>query len=163
MKAISTILAAVSAAAALTAHAEPGGADLKRGRYLLQIGGCNDCHTAGYATSGGKVPDAKWVTGDAVGWQGPWGTTYPVNLRLYMQGLSEEQWVNKAKGMVTRPPMPWFALRDMTDDDLAAIYHYIRSLGPAGQPAPAAAASGTAVATPYIEFVPKNLPKHASR
>lgn len=60
-----------------------------------------------------------------------------------------------------RPPMPWFALRDMTDDDLVAVYRFIRSLGPAGQPAPAAAAPGTAVATPH-RFVPKNLPKHAS-
>jgi mono/diheme cytochrome c family protein len=152
MKAISTILAAVSAAAALTAHAEPGGADLKRGRYLLQIGGCNDCHTAGYAMSGGKVPDAKWVSGDAVGWQGPWGTTYPVNLRLYMQGLSEDEWVKKAKGMVTRPPMPWFALRDMTREDLRAVYRYIRHLGPAGEPAPAYVPPGQPAKTPVIRF-----------
>ena len=128
MKAMHTLLAAACAAAALSAHAEPGGADLQRGRYLLQIGGCNDCHTAGYAMSGGKVPEAQWVAGDALGWQGPWGTTYPVNLRLYMQGLSEDQWVKKAKGMVTRPPMPWFALRDMNDDDLRAMYRFIRSV-----------------------------------
>ena len=48
-----------------------------RGRYLVQIGGCNDCHTPGYAMSGGKVPEKQWLTGDAVGWNGPWGTTYP--------------------------------------------------------------------------------------
>ncbi|KPK13796.1 MAG: cytochrome C, partial [Betaproteobacteria bacterium SG8_41] len=30
-----------------------------------------------------------------------------------------------------------------------------------GEPAPAPAAPGVKVSTPYIEFVPKNLPKQA--
>ena len=89
-------------------------AQIKRGRYLVQIGGCNDCHTAGYAPSGGKVPEAQWLLGDALGWHGPWGTTYATNLRLYMQDLTEEQWVKKAKTLNARPPMPWFNVRAMT-------------------------------------------------
>ena len=40
---------------------------------------------------------------------------------------------------------------------------FIRALGPAGVPAPAAAAPGVPVSTPYFEFVPKNLPQHARR
>lgn len=28
---------------------------IKRGQYLVQIGGCNDCHTAGYVEAAGKV------------------------------------------------------------------------------------------------------------
>lgn len=59
---------------------------LQRGRYLVQIAGCNDCHTAGYAMAPEKVPESAWLTGDQLGWSGPWGTTYPSNLRLYMQG-----------------------------------------------------------------------------
>ena len=43
---------------------------VERGRYLVRITGCNDCHTAGYAPSGGKVPEAQWLTGDALGWRG---------------------------------------------------------------------------------------------
>jgi hypothetical protein len=61
------------------------------------------------------------------------------------------------------PPMPWFTLREMTDADLVAMYRFMRALGPAGAPAPAAAAPGVPVTTPYFEFVPKNLPKQASR
>jgi hypothetical protein len=57
-----------------------------------------------------------------------------------------------------RPPMPWFNLREMTDEDLVAMYRYLRALGPAGAPAPAGAGPGMAVETPYIEFVVKNLP-----
>ena len=152
MKIGRTLLAAALTAAALPAFAGGEHAQLQRGRYVLQIGGCNDCHTAGYAAAGGKVPDAQWVAGDAVGWQGPWGTTYPVNLRLYMQGLSEDQWVKKAKTLSTRPPMPWFALRDMTHEDLRALYRYIRHLGPAGKPAPAYVPPGGTVTTPVIVF-----------
>ncbi|HTG73952.1 MAG TPA: cytochrome C, partial [Terriglobia bacterium] len=29
-------------------------AQVERGRYIVEIGGCNDCHTAGYAEAGGK-------------------------------------------------------------------------------------------------------------
>ena len=58
---------------------------VKRGRYLVKTGGCNDCHTAVYAMIGGNVPEAEWLRGDEVGWRGVWGTTYATNLRLYMQ------------------------------------------------------------------------------
>ena len=123
-----------------------------RGRYLVQIGGCNDCHTPGYAMSGGKVPEKQWLTGDAVGWNGPWGTTYPINLRLYMQTLDEKAWVEKAKHLTARPPMPFWALNTMTDGDLRAIYRYVRSLGPAGQEAPAYVPPGQEPKGPVVKF-----------
>jgi len=125
---------------------------IERGEYLVKIAGCNDCHTPGYATSGGKVPESQWLTGDKLGWRGPWGTTYPANLRLYFAGMSEAQWVQRAKTMETRPPMPWFAVRDMTEPDLSAIYHYVKSLGPSGAPAPAYVAAGQEPRTPYVRF-----------
>lgn len=122
-----------------------------RGRYLTQISGCNDCHTAGYALAGGEVEESKWLMGDVLGWEGPWGTTYPINLRLFMNDLSAEQWLQIAR-QPARPPMPWFALRDMTDEDLLSLYHYVRSLGPAGEPAPAYMPPGQAAQTPVIKF-----------
>lgn len=77
-----------------------------------------------------------------------------------MQNLTEAQWLARARQPM-RPPMPWFNLRAMTDDDLRAMYHYIRALGPAGEPAPAAVPPGVAITTPYIDFTPKNLPLQA--
>ena len=127
-------------------------AQLKRGRYLVEIGGCNDCHTPGYAPSGGKVPESQWLTGDRLGWHGPWGTTYPRNLRLYFQDLTEAQWLQKAKTLETRPPMPWFDVRAMSTADLKAVYRYIRHLGPAGQPAPGDLPAGETPPQPYVEF-----------
>ena len=147
------LLAIAAAALALPVCAQKADdAQVKRGRYLVQIGGCNDCHTAGYAPSGGKVPEAQWLLGDALGWNGPWGTTYATNLRLYMQDLTEEQWVKKAKALNARPPMPWFNVRAMTPEDLRAMYRYIRSLGPAGQPAPAYLPPGKKPPRPYVAF-----------
>ena len=125
---------------------------VKRGRYLVKIGGCNDCHTPGYPEKGGKVPEAQWLTGDALGWQGPWGTTYPTNLRLYFQGLTEDEWVKKGKNLTARPPMPWFNVRDMTTSDLRALYRYVRLLGPAGQPAPAYVPPGKNPSGPVVKF-----------
>jgi len=125
---------------------------IERGRYIVKIAGCNDCHTAGYALTGGKVPESQWLTGDKLGWRGPWGTTYPVNLRLYMQRLTQDQWVKAAKNMQTRPPMPWFALRDMSEQDLKALYAYVKTLGPAGEPAPAFVPPGKEPQGPAVQF-----------
>jgi mono/diheme cytochrome c family protein len=109
---------------------------VERGRYLVQIAGCNDCHTPEYALHRGAVDEAYWLTGSRVGFEGPWGTTYPSNLRLLASELSAEEWLIHARRPM-RPPMPWFSLRRMTDEDLTAMYQFIRTLGPAGARAPA--------------------------
>lgn len=124
---------------------------VERGRYLARTAGCNDCHTPGYVGSNGLLDEKNWLVGDSLGWQGPWGTTYPINLRLFMQDLTPEQWLAIAR-QPARPPMPWFALRDMTDSDLLALYHYIRSLGPAGEQAPSWVPPGQPANTPVIKF-----------
>jgi mono/diheme cytochrome c family protein len=128
---------------------------IAHGRYLVAIGGCHDCHTPGYASAGGHAPAADWLTGSPVGYQGPWGTSYPANLRLTVQSLTEAQWLVSARSQ-RRPPMPWFTLREMSDRDLTDMYRYIRSLGPAGVPAPAAVPPGGRVNTPYIVLEPQN-------
>ncbi|MGE0358768.1 MAG: cytochrome C [Burkholderiales bacterium] len=130
----------------------PDAKSVERGRYLARIAGCNDCHTPGYAENGGKVDEKLWLTGDRLGWQGPWGTTYPSNLRLVLAKYSENQWVQVAKSAQYRPPMPWFALHDMTEADLRAFYRFVRWLGPAGEPAPAYVAPGQAAAGPVVAF-----------
>ncbi len=147
----------ITAIAAQPAASPPAknGADqelIQRGRYLVKVTGCNDCHTAGYATAGGKIAESKWLTGDTLGWRGAWGTTYAINLRLYMRDLSEKAWLQRAKTMEARPPMPWFALHDMTETDLKAIHRYITALGPAGEPAPAYVPPTKTPQGPYVQF-----------
>jgi mono/diheme cytochrome c family protein len=127
---------------------------IERGRYLVKISGCNDCHTPGYPESGGKVPEKQWLVGHQVGWQGPWGTTYPSNLRLSMQNRTEDEWVKMARSVELRPPMPWFTLRDMSTQDLRAVYQFVRYLGPTGEPAPAYLPPGQEAKGPAIRFPP---------
>ncbi len=125
-----------------------------RGRYLVKIAGCNDCHTPGYLLSEGKIPEDLWLTGDSFGWRGPWGTTYAANLRIGVQSLTEDQWVSFAKTLRARPPMPWFNLNEMHDDDLRAVYRFIRHLGPGGGPAPSYVPPDQEPNPPYAVFPP---------
>jgi mono/diheme cytochrome c family protein len=127
-------------------------ASIERGKYLVKVAGCNDCHTPGYALSGGKVPEAQWLIGDKLGWRGPWGTTYAVNLRLYMRDMPEEKWLKTARTLQTRPPMPWFALNEMTDQDLKAIYHFVRTLPATGEMAPTFVPPGKEPQGPVVQF-----------
>ena len=146
------------AVVALVASVTPANAadstQVARGKYLVTIGGCNDCHTTGFMEQNLKIPEKDWLKGSAVGFQGPWGTTYPANLRRVVAGLTETQWLQHAR-QERLPPMPWFNVAKMTDADLKAIYAYIRSLGAPGSPAPAYVAPGGKVTTPYFVFVPQ--------
>jgi len=125
--------------------------EASRGKYLVQIAGCNDCHTPGYTAAAGKVDEKLWLTGDQLGWRGPWGTTYASNLRLLVKDMSAEQFVKFARSEF-RPPMPWFNLRAMTDRDVKAIYAYLKHLGPAGQPAPQYVPADKTPVGPFVQF-----------
>ena len=129
------------------------------GRYLVVIGGCNDCHTDGYLPSNGAVPESEWLKGSTVGFSGPWGTTYPSNLRLAASRMTEDQWVQMLGTRTSMPPMPWPSVSAMRENDRRAIYRYIRSLGEPGAPAPANLPPGQEPVTPWIDFVPRNIPQ----
>lgn len=67
--------------------------------------------------------------------------------------MTEKQWVEIARTLRRRPPMPWFNLNVMHEDDLRALYHFMRSLGDPGLPAPAALAPDQEPATPHAKWV----------
>lgn len=151
--AILAVGAAISSPGALAGDHAADAELIERGRYLVTITGCNDCHTSGYADSAGEVPESDWLEGDSLGWQGPWGTTYATNLRLRLADMSEDGWVAFARNLRSRPPMPWFSLAKMTEEDLRAIYVFIRQLGPSGEPAPAYLPPGEAAPVPLVRWV----------
>jgi mono/diheme cytochrome c family protein len=142
----STVLAASALADTMVSKT------VERGKYLVMIAGCNDCHTPGYLLSEGQTPEELWLTGDSFGWRGPWGTTYAPNLRMVAGMLSEDQWVQMARNLKSRPPMPWFNMNKMHDEDLRAIYQFIASLGPGGQAAPAYVPADKEPKPPYALF-----------
>ncbi len=90
------------------------------------------------------LPEGPWVMVGAAtntAYAGPWGISYSSNLTpdtLTGMGIWTEEMFIKAirtgKHMATSrpimPPMPWPAYSQMTDDDLKAIYAYLRSIPP---------------------------------
>lgn len=132
---------------------------LAHGEYIVRIGGCNDCHTPGFAEVGGDLPKAQWLMGSPVGWRGPWGTTYPANLRLKLKDMDEVAWIAYSSTLHTRPPMPDFQVRTLNDRDRVAIYRFIKSLGPGGSPAPAYLPPGQQPPMPYVDLMPPQPPE----
>ena len=147
--AAAVLLAATPAAVVCGEH---GDSPESQGKYIVEIGGCNDCHTAGYAMSGAQMPEDQWLLGDSLGYRGPWGTTYPANLRTYFSRMSEDEWVEVAKTIKTRPPMPWWALNALKESDSRALYRYINSLGAADNEVPAYVPPTEEPAMPYLQF-----------
>jgi mono/diheme cytochrome c family protein len=98
-----------------------------------------------------KVMEGKGlaVTNTLTAWDGPWGISYADNLTSDSTGIgmwSEEQFMyalrnGKYKGMANSrplmPPMPWQSLRNLSDDELKAIFAYLKSTPPVENVVPA--------------------------
>lgn len=130
---------------------------IEAGRYLVRLGGCNDCHTSGYDQALGQIPEAEWLTGMPIGFRGPWGTTYPPNLRLRVQEMTEDAWVQMLHTRQAMPPMPWPSVNNMSEADARAVYQFIKSLGPKGEHMPVPVGPDQEPATPYILFDPLHM------
>jgi mono/diheme cytochrome c family protein len=123
--------------------------DVAAGRYLMIVANCNDCHTDGYVAAKGPPPEADWGTGVKHAFLGPWGATYPANLRLSVQSISEDDWVKTMRTRKDLPPMPWVNVNQMSEHDSRAIYRYLRSLGPKGERAKSPLPPGVTPPEPY--------------
>ncbi len=125
------------------AAADPA-AKVARGRYLVKIIGCGDCHTPGYFA--GMADTSRALSGTEYAWQGPWGSTYARNLTSDAQtGLgawSEDQIATAIKtgqrpdGSMLMPPMPWTDFANLTDEDAHAIAAYVKTLPPIAHKVP---------------------------
>ncbi len=98
------------------------------------------------------VKTGQWVmfNGQNTAFAGPWGVSFAANLTPDATGIgswSFEQFTRamrqgKFKGLDnTRPllpPMPWPGYAVMTDDDMQAVFTYLKSLKPISNVVPAA-------------------------
>jgi mono/diheme cytochrome c family protein len=134
------------------------------GKYIVQIAGCHDCHTPGMLQGGDlhDVPEAELLTGSPLGFNGPWGTTYAPNLRLKVGPYNETMFIAAMRKRADYPPMPWPSLHAMTDDDLGAVFAYIKALGSAGTPMPDRLPPGARPKQPFIVMVPDMGPPPAT-
>jgi len=122
-----------------SATATPKQDPVVRGRYLVTIMSCNDCHTPGYLY--GAPDTSRRLSGSDLGWIGPWGVVHARNLTPDMEtGIGSwtiEQIVtalrtgNTPDGSQLAPIMPWMNYADILDqDDAVAIASYLKSLPP---------------------------------
>ena len=137
---------------------------IARGKYLVTIAGCNDCHTplkmgengpepdysrmlSGHpesvvVKSAARVPDEPWLvttTATTTAWSGPWGVSFTANLTPDQEtGLGRWTFRNfkdtirtgrhMGRGRPILPPMPIPMYKHMTDQDLEAVFTYLRTI-----------------------------------
>lgn len=128
---------------------------IEKGRRLVRIAGCNDCHTPGYSQMEGNLPEKDWLLGSDVGFKGPWGTSYATNLRLSADQYSEQAFVSYLRKKKYLPPMPGFVFKHMTDEELGSVHAFIKHLGAAGKRTPGNLPPSQKPKGPYIHFVPQ--------
>ena len=102
-------------------------------------------HPQDVAIAAPAQPSDPWVTSanaTNTAWSGPWGVSFTANLTPdpetgVLRDISEEQFIetlrtgrHKGQGRQILPPMPWPVYGQMTDDDLRAIYAYLRQIPP---------------------------------
>ena len=136
---------------------------VERGRYLVSIMGCNDCHTplkvgpkgpepdlarflSGHPEQMGSLPattaQGPWLWSGAAtntAFSGPWGVSYAANITpdqntglgiwtedMFVKAIRTGRHMGTSREIL--PPMPWPAFRNASDDDLKAIYTYLRTI-----------------------------------
>lgn len=151
----------------VASRAQAGTEDAKvaRGRYLVTVTGCSDCHTPLAMGPNGPAPDlTRMLSGHpetpemppapqpsgpwgiamamtATAFSGPWGTTFATNLtpddETGMGKWSEQAFLAMVKsgrhlgrGRPILPPMPIQNLQAMADEDLKAVFAYLKSVPP---------------------------------
>ncbi|MBZ5855987.1 c-type cytochrome [Flavihumibacter profundi] len=140
---------------------------VKKGEYLVNTIGCDDCHSPKIMGPKGPEVDLEHrfagflqdhptppADSNALkkGWAlfgpeltvavGPWGTSYAANITSDSTGIgnwTEAQFFKairegKYKGLDNSrpllPPMPWYNFAKLTDEDISAIFNYLKSTKP---------------------------------
>jgi mono/diheme cytochrome c family protein len=89
-----------------------------------------------------ELPNGPWMTvvsASMTAWSGPWGVSFTANLTPDKEtGIgtwNQDTFVatirngkHMGAGRPLMPPMPWQAIAQMPDEDLGAIYAYLRSI-----------------------------------
>lgn len=140
VKTIAAALAALCApllAPAVAQAADP--AAVARGKYLVTIASCHDCHTPGYFL--GKPDMARYLGGSDVGFELPGlGTFLGANLTpdkatglgnwTDAQIVAAIQTGARPDGRMLAPIMPYHAFANFTPQDVQAIVAFLRTIPP---------------------------------
>jgi mono/diheme cytochrome c family protein len=104
----------------------------KRGEYVLRTSACHHCHTP--MKRGRPDPALDMAGGNA--FPSPRGLAFATNVTLDPTGIAHYDAATFVQVMRTgklgtlHPVMPWAMISRMTDEDLGALYAYLRTLKP---------------------------------
>lgn len=89
-----------------------------------------------------KLPQSPWIavgTWDLTAWSGPWGISYAINLTpdqntgmgiwtedMFVKAMRTGKHFGTSRPIL--PPMPWQTIANYTDQDLKAIFAYLKSV-----------------------------------
>ena len=132
-----TLGAALAAFAPLLSPASADDAQIARGRYLVVISGCSDCHTPGALL--GKPDMNRYLGGSDVGFSIPGagifvGQNITPDKETGIGSWTSDQIVTSLRtgktpeGRDLFPVMPWPALSHLTDEDAQAIAAFLKSI-----------------------------------
>ncbi len=116
------------------AHADSA---VDRGKYLVEVAGCNDCHTPGFFF--GKPDMARYLGGSDVGFEIPGlgvfnGRNITPDKETGIGSWTDEQVATaittgkRPDGRQLAPIMNYAAFTYMTKEDVAAVVAYLRSI-----------------------------------
>lgn len=160
---LTTSALTLSATIALAACGQQGGGDkVARGKYLVTIAACGDCHTPGALM--GKPDTNRLLGGSDVGFGVPGlGVFYPSNLtpdpETGIGKWTEDEIVTALRtgkrpdGRELAPVMPWMSLASLTDDDAHAIATYLKSLPPTANKVPGPFGPSEKPTAPYQDTI----------
>jgi mono/diheme cytochrome c family protein len=133
---VGTFCAAVVGLVSVTS-ASAQQSQVERGKYLVMLGSCTDCHTPGYFF--GKPDMARYLGGSEVGFEIPgFGVFHGPNLTpdsetglgnwTIAQIVTAIQTGKRPDGRELAPIMPWRAFANLTKDDVTAIAVFLKSI-----------------------------------
>jgi mono/diheme cytochrome c family protein len=134
--AIAIVVLAAGAALSTLPRAQAE-SQLDRGKYLVVVASCNDCHTPGFFL--GKPDTVKYLGGSDVGFEIPGlgvfaGRNITPDKDTGIGGWTDEEIATaitvgkRPDGRQLAPIMPYGAFSYMTKDDVAAIVAFLRSI-----------------------------------
>jgi mono/diheme cytochrome c family protein len=145
-----------------SAHVVHAEGDAERGAYFAAISDCGSCHTPGGLT---PEPDfSRPLAGNFIGFEIPeLGIFYPPNLTPDLEnGLgawSDEEIIAAIRsgvrpdGRELAPIMPWRNYATYTDEDVADLVAYLRSLPVDSNPDIGFFGPGETPPAPYLTYV----------
>jgi mono/diheme cytochrome c family protein len=107
---------------------------VKYGKYLVRLAGCVGCHSP--QERGQSVAGFAYAGGDLM--RGPWGEVSTANITPDTSGISyydeglfiQVMRTGYVKARSLNPIMPYGQFKNLTDDELKAMFAYLRTVKP---------------------------------